>query len=120
MARILVVDDSASALEIAETILAEAGHQVIGCMDGKHAVQILGAQAIDLMLTDIYMPDEDGMELIRHTRRLHPETPIVAMSGVTGQRDMLPVARRFGARTTLYKPFSKTQLLEAVEQAISR
>jgi CheY-like chemotaxis protein len=117
MARILVVDDSRAALTVTETILAEAGHQVTTSNSAKGAVKILQTQEVDVVLTDIYMPDEDGLELLKNIRRIAPDTPVIAMSGMTGSRDMLPVARGMGARFTLYKPFSTEALLSAVTQA---
>jgi CheY-like chemotaxis protein len=117
MVLILVVDDSDSALTVVETMLAGAGHQVITSRSARHALTILEDHAVDLIITDIYMPDEDGLELMRDARRVAPNTPVIAMSGMTGKRDMLRVARGLGARCVLYKPFSRQELLTAVSQA---
>ena len=114
MARIVVIDDSAVILEILKDILTEAGHQVEPFMTGKEALQALRSQTADLIVTDIYMPDADGFEVIRSVRGICPQTPILAISSGTGLRDLLLVARRMGASGTLKKPFSKIELLAAI------
>lgn len=114
MAKIVVIDDSAVVLKIAEQILTEAGHQVLSFMGGKQALQVLRAEPVDLVVTDIYMPDADGLEVIRNVRQIHPQTPIVAISSATGIRDFLQVARHLGASATLKKPFSRIDLLTLI------
>jgi CheY-like chemotaxis protein len=118
MPRILVIDDSASALQIVEAMLAGAGHQVHACREGRNALQVLRREAFDLVVTDIYMPDEDGLEVIRESRRICPNVPVVAMSGMTGNRNMLAVAKYLGACQTVTKPLSAADLLAAVEAAL--
>jgi two-component system, chemotaxis family, chemotaxis protein CheY len=119
MCKVLVIDDSPSALQMVAMTLGEAGYQVVACTDGKRAVQMLRHETFDLIVTDIYMPDEDGLEVIRKSRRICPGVPIVAMSGVTGKRNMLLVAQQMGARRTVPKPSSKADLLDAVKEALS-
>lgn len=119
MARILVVDDSPSALVAARCMLEEDEHHVATCSSGKAVRALLRDERFDLVITDIYMPEEDGLELIRELRTTC-ETPIVAMSGMTGHMDMLPVARRLGAASTLTKPFSKSQLRKALAESLER
>jgi len=118
MARILVIDDSLSTLEMVSMMLVEAGHQAHSSADGKRAYRRIEREAFDLILTDIFMPEEDGLQLIHETRRLRPKLPIVAMSGMNGALDMLHVAKRLGACQLLRKPFSKTDLLAAVGVAL--
>jgi len=118
MARILVIDDSASALELAGQILRQAGHEVVTAESGKQGVSILASQALDLVITDIYMPEEDGLEVIRNARRSRPGLRVLAMSVVTGKHGMLGVARALGAAGTLLKPFAAGDLLAAVESCL--
>jgi CheY-like chemotaxis protein len=118
MSNVLLVDDSASALQAVEMLLTEAGHRVTAFTDGKGAIRALRHETFDLIVTDIYMPEEDGLQVIQAGRRICPNVPIVAMSGVTGNRDMLKVAKRLGACETLRKPFSKAALLNAVGKAL--
>lgn len=118
MARILVIDDSSSVLELAGQILREAGHEVITADSGKLGESVLAAQPLDLVITDIYMPEEDGLEVIRKARRACPGLRVLAMSVVTGKRGMLSVARALGATGTLLKPFAAGDLLGAVEACL--
>jgi len=118
MSRILVIDDSPSTLETVALVLSGAGHQVRPCNDGQRARQMVEQDDFDLLLTDIFMPEKDGLEVIRETRRLRPNLPIVAMSGITGPRSMLRVAKLLGACQLLRKPFSGADLLAAIEAAL--
>lgn len=115
--KVLVIDDSPSTLEMVSMMLEDAGHQVSSCADGKRARQLIGREVFDLIVTDIYMPEEDGLQLILEARRLHPSLPIVAMSGMTGMFDMLNVAQHLGACQVLRKPFSAKDLLAAAAAA---
>jgi len=118
MLRILAIDDSPSILQMAELILTDAGYQVVTCTDGKEAIRLLRDESFDLILTDIYMPDQDGLEVIRERRRLCPNVPVIAMSGMSGPHSMLGVAKQMGACQTVQKPFSRSDLLAAVEAAL--
>jgi CheY-like chemotaxis protein len=118
MSNILVIDDSPSALETIAMMLAGAGYQVCTCADGKPALQMLKHEAFDLILTDIFMPEQDGLEVIREAHQLRPSLPIIAMSGIIGEGNMLAVAKYLGARQLLIKPFSNADLLTAVGAAL--
>jgi len=118
MPKILVIDDARSALQIVEDMLVEAGHEVTSCLNSREVPSLLETKTFDLILTDIYMPDYDGLEIIRETKWICPHVPIVALSGLTGSRDLLPIARHLGACQTLQKPFSKGTLLNVVEAAL--
>lgn len=119
MPRILVIDDSPSTLETVAAMLVTAGHQVISCADGKRAQQMIEREGFDLILTDIFMPEHDGLQIIMEVGRLRPKVPIIAMSGKSGMLDMLPVAKHLGACQLLRKPFSNTDLVAAVEMAMA-
>ena len=88
---------------------------------GKDALQVCRTEPPDLVLTDLIMPDTDGMEVIRELRRSAPDVKIIAMSG--GGRvdalDYLWIARRLGAVCTLNKPFQTGELVEAIDRALS-
>ena len=119
MPRILVIDDSPSALQSIAATLAAAGYEACTCSDGKSGLAALRSESFDLIVTDIYMPEKDGLEVIREKHRLGMNTPVIAMSGVTGHRNMLAAAKLMGACRTLMKPFSETGLLAAVTAALS-
>ena len=119
MLRILVIDDSPSALQITGAILAEAGYEARTFSDAKRALEVLESEPFDAIVTDIYMPDMDGLEVIREEHRVRPDIPIVAVSGIIGPRSMLGIARHLGACQTVQKPFSKAILLAAIEAALA-
>jgi hypothetical protein len=120
---ILVVDDSRGLRGTITAVLRTAGHEVISAADAKEALKILDHQAVDLILTDILMPEMDGLALIREIRRRVPFLPIIAMSGggyFLSQEYCLRTARIFGATSVLSKPFDAHQLLMALDQAIAQ
>jgi CheY-like chemotaxis protein len=116
---ILVVDDHPIMREVICEMLEDAGHQVRCADDGREALRKLSCARFDLLVTDIVMPEMDGIELIGEVRRHYPEIRIIAMSG-GGERfptnDGLAIARRLGAGAALNKPFSVDQLLMSVEE----
>jgi len=118
MARILVVDDTVEVLQTLVTVLSEAGHQIITSDGAHHALELLGRESVDLIIADIYMPDGDGLDLLRNASTVSPKTPVIAMSGNFGMHNMLPAAQYMGACSTLRKPFTQAQLLEAVAAAL--
>jgi CheY-like chemotaxis protein len=116
MARILLVDDSESDRLLHRTILSGAGYEVVSSEGGEEALRKQLEGGVDLVITDLQMPDVHGFELIAIFRDLHPSPPIIAVSG-TGEVQ-LHMARQLGAVTTLTKPLDPPRLLEAVEQAL--
>jgi len=119
MPRILLIDDSASALQVMEMVLTEAGHEVVACIDARRAIQLMRSGSFDLVITDIYMPEADGLEVLIESRSVCPKVPVIAMSAVTGQRSMLATAKRLGAGQTILKPCSKGDLLDAVAAVLA-
>lgn len=116
MVRILLVDDDAAVLETLRTGLLAAGHEVVGVADGMQAIAAVRDAGFDLVITDIVMPNADGIETILKLRRLQPDLPLIAMSGGgrAGTGDYLAIAAKFGAAATLAKPFSPRQLAKVV------
>ncbi|MEO7600319.1 MAG: response regulator [Opitutus sp.] len=115
---ILVVDDQPIMREVVCQILEDAGHQVRDAGEGQEALRKLSAERFDLVVTDIVMPEMDGIELIGELRRRYPEIRVIAMSGGSERfplKDGLGIARRLGAGVTLTKPFLPEQLVEAVD-----
>jgi CheY-like chemotaxis protein len=115
---ILVVDDHPIMREVVCQILEDAGHHVRDAGDGAEALRVVATTRFDLVVTDIVMPEMDGIELIGELGRRHPEIRVIAMSGGGERfpmRDGLAIARRLGAGMTLNKPFLPEQLIEAVE-----
>jgi len=120
MHRILLVDDDESFRKMLHVTLKRAGYDVVDARDGNEALKSFRAQPPDLVLTDLIMPDKEGLETIMELRAAQPDLKIIAMSG--GGRncpgDYLKVARQMGAAQVLAKPFSNQELLDAVRQVL--
>jgi CheY-like chemotaxis protein len=120
MAKVLVIDDEPGIRGIMCSALAAAGHEVVDFADGGGAVDYIREEPADLLITDIFMPEVEGLETIREIRRLRPGMPIIAISGVDFDGgDYLGVARKFGAVATLRKPFWPADLLDLVSHVLS-
>ncbi len=121
MARILVVDDEEPVRELMTLVLQLEEHDVTQAADGNGCLAALARDTFDLVLTDLVMPDKEGIETIMEIRKMYPDQKIVAMSG--GGRgsagDYLDLAAHLGASRTLEKPFSNEQLLDAVLEVLA-
>lgn len=116
--RVLIVDDSAGLREIIRIGLQARGYEVLQAADGREALRLLRERSADVIITDLYMPEMDGLETLEVVRQEFPDTPVVAMSGVptrTGT-DFLEVAHELGAALVLRKPFTIPELVAAVER----
>jgi CheY-like chemotaxis protein len=120
MAVILVIDDDAQIRLLLRRILEKEGHRVYDAADGTSGLSLLKRRNMDLVITDIIMPEKEGLETILDIRHEFPDIKIIAISGggKTGLPDFLPAAKKFGAHYTLSKPFGKNELLEAVNNLL--
>jgi len=120
MAHILVIDDEPAIRSFLRTILAQGGHDVVEAEDGERGLLALKSGAFDLLVTDIMMPKQDGLEVIREVRKLCPGLKIIAISG--GQRtfgmSFLTAAAAFGADRLLAKPFRAQVLNDAIRELL--
>jgi CheY-like chemotaxis protein len=116
---LLVDDDVALALTLAD-LLRRHGYRVMLAHQGREAMKLLKRGQVSLVISDIFMPDCDGIELLNHLRGLTPSTPLVAMSGSSNTRvgGMLQVAAALGAVRTLVKPFEAAALIGLVKELI--
>ncbi|GAB2176191.1 response regulator [Dongia sp. agr-C8] len=112
---ILVIDDEALIRMDICAALADRGYRCVDVADGGEALARFDELAPALVVTDIYMAETDGLELIRRLRRQRIQTPILAMSGAVHKYDVLAIARRLGADATIEKPFVVTEIVHAVE-----
>lgn len=120
MAKILVIDDDESILDFIQSCL-EDEHEVVTASDGERGLVECEKSAFDLVLTDIFMPFRDGLDIIREVTKMYPTTKTIAMTshyGV-GHADYLKAAEVIGADLNLRKPFSCQDLMAAVEQLYS-
>jgi DNA-binding response OmpR family regulator len=119
--RILVVDDDPAVRDSIALVLAGAGFQVDQAEHGVMGMRLLRAQKPDLVITDILMPQKEGIEIIREIRTVMPQTPIIAISGSAGgPADYLRMAQTFGATAILPKPFDPGVLLGLVNRLLAR
>ncbi|OFZ73478.1 MAG: hypothetical protein A2W04_02730 [Betaproteobacteria bacterium RBG_16_64_9] len=121
MARILVIDDHEDICASMQDALQMAGYTVAIAADGNSGLVLQRRAPADVVITDIFMPDKDGMETIHQLRREFPGVKIIAMSGggsVAKQVDYLAMTREFGADTILNKPFDGKTLLKAVRELL--
>jgi len=114
---ILVVDDEPGIRELLGMILESAGHTVIAAVDGIEAPKIMASRQIDIVITDLLMPERDGIEFITEIRQKYPNVKIVAMSGGghIARDSYLRIAKNFGAHCLLEKPFSQAGVMKAID-----
>ena len=118
MAHILLIDDDEDTRAVLEELLSSAGHEVVTAADGKEGLAQFRAAPADLVITDLFMPNQEGLETISHLRRDFPDALIIAMSGNTVAGMMLSIAKRLGAVEVLQKPFFPRELMSMVEKVL--
>jgi CheY-like chemotaxis protein len=118
MSRILVIDDDQQIRELIREILERASHSVFEADNGVAGLQKMAEETVDIVVTDIIMPDKDGLETITELRKSYPEVRIIAISGGGRRvnRDYLPTAQAFGADLVLYKPFRPQDVMDAIDE----
>jgi DNA-binding response OmpR family regulator len=118
MARILVIDDEPDTRAMLEQTLKSAGYEVILAADGREGVMRHRSNPADLVITDLYMPIQDGLETIRELRSRFPSVAIIAMTGRPDSGTMLSIAQNAADVGILRKPFLPDELIAAVERAL--
>jgi CheY-like chemotaxis protein len=121
MALILVIDDNELVRTVITSILVTAGHKVMEAPNGQTALLLFRENEPDLVLTDIFMPEKDGIETIREVKRWQPRLPTIAISGGAANMDgtfALGLAQRTGADRMIAKPFSNATLTSAVRDLL--
>lgn len=120
MALILVIDDEESLRSLLRRALARVGHAVVEAKDGKEGLRMARETRFELVITDIIMPEMEGIDFILHLHRISPATPIIAISGGGRIRPegYLKTALLAGARRALTKPFTIADLMTAVEDCL--
>ena len=121
MRRILVIDDHAEIRELLRMTLQAAGYDVAVAPNGREGLEIQSRRPAELVITDIFMPEQEGLETIQALRQQSPRPKIIAMSGggQLGTLEYLPAAREFGADRTIDKPFDCEAMLTAVREMLS-
>jgi CheY-like chemotaxis protein len=123
MARVLVLDDDPLIQATLPLLLREHGHEVLTATNGKLGLRLLQTERVDLILTDILMPEADGIEVVRAVVKDHPTIALVAMSGGSSRlpgTDAVQLTRLLGAHAVLVKPFGEAELVEAIRMALEK
>ncbi|MEQ9449795.1 MAG: response regulator [Rhodospirillaceae bacterium] len=122
MAHILLVEDSPEVSMSVREILESAGHTIKDAASGKEAIESLSSASFDAIVSDIWMPEMDGIALLKEIRSKGNEIPVVVISGGAPNAPLTytaPLAATFGANMVIYKPFEKDELLKAVETVLA-
>jgi CheY-like chemotaxis protein len=121
MKRILLVDDVPAVRLSIRAALEAVGYQVLEASDGKEALTLLDSQAVDLIVTDLWMPNLDGVELLKRLRAANANIRVIAISG-GGMRKPIDVsaalAQTWGADAVLYKPFDNDDLVAEIKRLV--
>ena len=119
--RILIIDDEVQIREMLGQMLSREGYDVINAPDGKVGMKICREQHVDLIITDIIMPEKDGIEMILELRHVFPDLKVIAISGGgrLGPDGYLEMAQKLGAHRTFFKPFNRKEILEAVKELLT-
>lgn len=116
---VLVVDDDPGVRDVIRSMLESSGFSVLLAENGKEAMRMLKTERADLILTDLVMPEQEGIETIKALRQEYPDIKVIAMSGAFGG-DYLRIASYLGAHATLAKPIQLQALLQLVEDTLKR
>ncbi len=122
MAKVLVVEDSAAVRLAVTEVIEQAGHTVSSAENGRVAIDLLRGETFDLIVTDVLMPEADGLEVIKEARARHPSTQVLAMSGGAPNLPAgyaLKMAEMFAADAVLFKPFLNEELKKAVARLLA-
>jgi DNA-binding NtrC family response regulator len=120
MAQILIIDDDDHARAVLRQALERAGHSVLEAADGREGLRVYCVSPAEIVITDILMPEQNGLETIMALRKEFPDVKIIAITGggKTGRMDFLYVAERLGALYTFHKPFELRELMDAVHELL--
>ncbi len=116
--KVLVVDDKPSITDLVSLILTEEGYEVSIANDGRQGLKQFESVVPDLVISDIVMPDMEGIEFIKTLVKKKKDIPVIVMSGNIVGRKFLKTARLFGAKADLTKPFTTQELIETVNRIL--
>jgi two-component system, response regulator, stage 0 sporulation protein F len=114
MATILIIDDEEMMRVLLRSTLKGAGYEVVEAANGRQGLELYRRSPTDLVITDILMPEMNGLDMILELTRYFLDAKVIAISGEGGEKNVLDVAKLLGARRTFHKPFSMLELLDAV------
>lgn len=121
MAKIMVVDDEPSLRTMLSHMLAQDHHEVILGKDGEQGIKLYKENLPDLVISDLVMPNKNGIDMILELKKDYPDLRLIAISGgggITGSFDYLPTAKLIGANLILNKPFGLKELRKALQEVL--
>lgn len=120
MPRIILIDDEEAVRKTTRRALERAGHEVVEASDGEEGLKLLADKGADLVITDIFMPGQDGILTVRRMRKEFPQVQVIAVSGgdSSGRLDLRKDAEFLGAAASLKKPFQLSALLQTIRQVL--
>src|SRR5665647_854266 len=122
MAKILVLDDEPSILLMIKKMLEKAGHEVAIALNGKEGMLLFEKNKPDLLITDIIMPEKEGLETIFELRKMYPDLKIIAISGGgrISPEGYLPGAKLLGADMVFQKPLDQKEFMQAISLLLNK
>ena len=122
MRKVLIIDDEPYILLMLKKMLEKAGYEVLLASNGKEGMALFEQHAADLVITDIIMPDKEGLEIILEMKRQRPDLKIIAISGGgrISPESYLECATHFGASRVFQKPFKQKELVAAIDELIEQ
>jgi len=120
VAHICLIEDTELIRETLKRILEKLGHTVRPATNGREGLELCSAMKFDVVITDIIMPEVEGIEVLRTIKKESPTTRVIAMSGGgrVGNMDFLKIAESLGADAILYKPVTKAEFMQALETCL--
>ncbi len=122
MARIIVIDDQEPIRRVVRRALEKEGHEVLEASDGEIGEQLLERSPADVVITDIFMPGQDGIVTLRQIRKRFPAVKVIVISGgdSSGMLDLRQDAELLGAVKSLQKPFSAREIMDVVRDVLKQ
>jgi len=121
MAHICLIEDDPMVRNVISRILSKLGHSVQVASNGREGLEFVQKLKFDLVITDIIMPEVEGIQVLQKVKESSPSTKVIAMSGGgrIGNTDFLEVAKSLGADAVVYKPVTKTEFMAALKTCLA-
>jgi len=122
VARILIIDDEELFRQMLKQMLEQAGHEVMEAADGNQGLALFHEHPADLVITDMFMPEKDGISTIHDLKEEFPDLKLIAVTGGGNRRrgfEYLEFAGKIGADRAMSKPFERKEILTAIEELLA-
>ena len=117
----MAIDDESPIRGILRELLEEEEHEIVEACNGNDATKKLSIESVDMVITDLVMPEKSGIDLILELKQEYPDLPILALSGgggITGRFDYLQIAKLIGANAIMNKPFQNNEVKQKVSDML--